>query len=558
MKKRIFQSICLACVITLFLTTACIVSIIYNNSTKEVKKELINQTIFISKAIELNIETGSQYIAEVGKESESRITLISPDGAVLYDNFVAAHELENHLDRPEIQAAAANGKGEDTRLSDTLGDRTYYYAVKLDNGDILRVAATGKTALGLMNNAIIWIIFIALSILIISVIAARFITYSIVSPINELDLNKPLSNDSYDELSPLLSRLEKQNQKIASQLHEFTAQQQEFDYITGAMSEGLVIFSGKGMVLSANNSAKTILGNAAGKSYLELCRDMNYIKAIESALSGKSLSVKMSKNAKTYQLSANPVEGKSYSYAAVLFIVDITDREEAEKIRREFSANVSHELKTPLTSIMGYAEIIENGIAKKDDIPRFANQIHSEAARLLTLIEDIIRLSRLDEGDSKPEFEEIELCELCKSVIGELSEKARGKNVEISFEGVPSSIYGIKSLLHEMIYNLCDNAINYNKENGSVTVKLLKDNGKTKLSVTDTGIGIASEHLERIFERFYRADKSHSKDTGGTGLGLSIVKHTAFLHAADINVESQENKGTTITVTFNNENSKTI
>lgn len=329
-----------------------------------------------------------------------------------------------------------------------------------------------------------------------------------------------------------------------------TAKQQEFEYITGAMNEGLVIYEEKGDILFENNSAKQILGDAVGKSYLELCRDVNYIKAIDSAISGKHLSMKLNKHGRIYQLTANPVEGKSYSYAAILFIIDITDKEQSEKIRREFSANVSHELKTPLTSIMGYAEIIENGIAKKEDIPRFAHDIHTEAARLLTLIDDIIKLSRMDEGDLCQEFVKVDLSELCKSVISTLSEKARTKNINIDYSGDISMVYGIKPLLYEMIYNLCDNAINYNKDNGKVTVKLQNGNGKINLSVSDAGIGIAPEHHDRIFERFYRVDKSHSKDTGGTGLGLAIVKHTAMLHKAEIALESQKGKGTTITVDF--------
>lgn len=550
MRKRVFRSICLACFITLLLTATLVISVIYNNSAEVLKKEVINQSIFISKALESDADADMEYIAAIGKESENRISLISPDGTVIYDSFVKADTLENHLDRPEIKSAISNGSGDATRLSDTLGEKTYYYAVKLNNGDILRVAATSKSAFGIISSAMIWIVLIAIVILVLAVISAKWLTDLIIKPINNLNLEEPLSNSTYEELSPLLTRLEKQNQKISCQLEELTARQKEFEDITGAMNEGLVIYGEKGNILFENNSAKRILGDAVGKSYLELCRDVDYIKAIDSAISGKPLSVKLNKHGKIYQLSANPVESNSNSYAAILFIVDITDKEQAEKMRREFSANVSHELKTPLTSIMGCAEIIENGIAKQEDIPRFAHDIHTEAARLLALIEDIIKLSRMDEGDLGQEFVGVDLSELCESVIKTLSDKAKSKNIKIDYSGDTSLVYGIKPILYEMVYNLCDNAINYNKVNGSVTVKLQNESGKTILSVADTGIGIAPEHRDRIFERFYRVDKSHSKDTGGTGLGLAIVKHAAILHNAEIALESQEGKGTTITVSF--------
>lgn len=550
MRKRIFYSICFACIITLLLTATLVISVIYKNSTREVKKGVINQTIFIGKAIELDPDDYIQYINTVGKESENRISLISPDGTVVYDSYVSAEKLKNHYDRPEIKSAILEGRGEATRLSDTLGEKTYYYAVKLENGNILRVAATGKSALGIIKSATAWLVLIVIAILFLSVIIARFITKLIIKPINNLDLDDPLSNITYDELTPLLLRLEKQNQKISSQVKELTTQQEEFEYITGAMNEGLVLMGQNGIVLFENNSAKRILGDAVGKSYLELYRDVNYIKAVDSALEGKPSSVKLNKDGRVYELSVNPIVGKSNAYDAVLFLVDITDREQGERMRREFTANVSHELKTPLTSIMGYAEIIEKGIAQEVDIPRFANRIHAEAYRLLALIEDIMKLSRMDEGKLYEEFEQVNLSSLCKSIIDMLYEKANTRNIKISYSGETTYVYGIRSILYEMIYNLCDNAIIYNRDGGSITVKIENENNRTKLTVCDTGIGIPREHHNRIFERFYRVDKSHSKDTGGTGLGLAIVKHGAKLHGADIALESQEGKGTTITITF--------
>ncbi|NLJ65837.1 MAG: hypothetical protein GX340_00830, partial [Clostridiales bacterium] len=435
MRKRIFYSICLACFVTLLLTATLVISVIYNNSTREVKKGVINQTIFIGKAIGLDPANYVHYINSVGKEAENRISLISPDGTVIYDSFVSAEKLDNHYNRPEIKSALSEGRGEATRLSDTLGEKTYYYAVKLDNGNILRVAATGKSALGIIKSASIWIVLIVIAILLLAVVIARFITKIIIKPINHLDLDEPLSNITYDEFTPLLLRLEKQNQRIAMQVKELTTQQEEFEYITGAMNEGLVLLGENGIVLFENNSTKRILGDAVGKSYLELYRDVNYIKAVDSGLKGKPSSLKLNRDGRVYELSVNPIKGKSNAYDAVLFMVDITDREQGERMRREFTANVSHELKTPLTSIMGYAEIIEKGIAKEEDIPRFTNRIHAEAGRLLALIEDIIKLSRIDEGKLYEEFEQVDLSSLCESIIDMLYEKANTRNIKISYSG---------------------------------------------------------------------------------------------------------------------------
>ncbi len=550
MKKRIFRSICISSLIVLLLTSVLISSVMYRNSAEQLKREVINEMLYVRIAVEMSDNNSFAYISAVGEESKNRITLISPEGVVLYDNSASTESMDNHLYRPEVQSAFKTGYGEVTRLSDTIGEETYYYAVKLSDGNVLRVACTIKTAFGIMGRSSSFIILIIIGILIISIVIARNITNSIINPINSLDLDKPLSNDTYEELSPLLNRMDKQSKKISQQLSELTAQQKEFDYITGSMNEGLIIFGENGRILTANKSARTMLGNNTGSSYLELCRDPDYIKTVEAALSGLSMNARLEKRGRIYQLSANPVEERSKTYAAVLFMVDITDKERGEKMRREFSANVSHELKTPLTSILGYAEIIGNGIAKKEDVPRFANKIHSEAARLLSLIEDIIRLSRLDEGEIQQNFTPVDLGIVCKTVISELSEKAKAQRVDVTFEGIAAQIQGSESVLHEMIYNLCDNAIVYNKEKGRVKVKVSSDKGKTVLSVSDTGIGIAPEDKERIFERFYRADKSHSKNTGGTGLGLSIVKHAALIHGGKITLESKLNSGTTVTIIF--------
>ena len=549
MRSRIFISICFACLLTLALCLISVTKIMYDGMYGELKAEVRNEAASISAALEAmdGEETGT-YIAKVGRDIPDRITLVAADGTVLYDNYADPAQMENHSSRPEIADAVQNGSGEIMRSSETLGEVTYYYAVRLNSGSVIRIAARTKSVGGLLGNSVIWIVIVALAVFAAAVITAGALTKTIIRPINSIDLDDPVSNVTYDELSPLLTKMDKQNGRIAAQIEKLSRQKLEFDYVTGNMSEGLVIFGKSGNVITANAAAQKILGGTAS-DYTELSRDMGYIDAVEAALDGEARHARLEKDGRIYDLSATPVEGTE-KYGAVLFLMDITDRESAERMRREFSANVSHELKTPLTSILGAAEIIENGIAKKEDIPHFAGQIHSEASRLLALIEDIIKISRLDEDGFRQEFERVDLEDVCRTVIAELGCKAKDKNVTVEFEGGSACINGVKPVLHEMIYNLCDNAIAYNVDGGSVKISLLEYNGSVVLSVADTGIGIPAEHCPRVFERFYRVDKSHSKATGGTGLGLSIVKHGAALHGGTISLESDVGKGTKITVTF--------
>lgn len=550
MKKRIYLSICLASLITLVLTLFFSARVMYRNMYGEVKSEVGNEAEYIAIAAEnMDEKVLGGYIEETGKRLKNRITFIAADGTVLFDNYASADSMENHLDRPEIKDALEKGKGEITRSSSTLGEQTYYYAVRLKSGDILRIAKTTRSVGGLIGSSAVWLVIIAAAVAVVAVITAKLLADSVIKPINELDLNDPVSNVTYEELSPLLTRMDKQNKEISAQIEKLSEQKRELGYITGNMTEGLVIFGKDGTVLTANASAVKILGNEGATEYLELCRYPEYISAVESALDGKASDSKLHKDGRVYRMTVNPVED-SEKYGAVLFLVDITETESAEQMRREFSANVSHELKTPLTSIMGAAEIIENGIAKKEDIPHFAGQIHSEASRLLTLIQDIIRISRLDENDVTPEFEQVGLEQVCRTVAAELACKADDRGVTVNIEGGNVTVNGVRSILHEMIYNLCDNAIAYNKKGGSVNMILSEENGEKVLSVEDTGIGIAPEHQARVFERFYRVDKSRSKETGGTGLGLSIVKHGAILHNATVSLESEPGKGTKITVRF--------
>ena len=552
MTKRVFQSIFLCAAVTLILTAVFTTLFQYRTARENLQTQIEEEATYISEAFD-TVESGARasLFDRIGKISQNRITWISENGEVLYDNRADAGSMDNHLSRPEVSEAASNGAGESERDSATRKTETLYYALRLSDGSLLRIAAESASLWGVLASTYSPLLLIAAVVLLLAGFIAFVLTRAIVRPFNTLDLKHPLENKTYDELSPLLRRLDKQNQESHEQVRLLTARQEEFDLITSGMQEGLVIFSKDGTVLSANAAARAILSGETGGSYLQLCREKHYLSVVESALAGKAKTKKMKQGGRVYTLTATPVQNSLAGNAAVLFIVDLTDSELSEKMRREFSANVSHELKTPLTSILGYAEIIGNGLANASDIPKFADRIHKEAARLLTLIEDIIKLSQLDEDELRAEFVPVELSELCKSVLQELSQKAEKAGVTLHFSGGEQTVSGFEPSLYEMIYNLCDNAIAYNKPGGSVNVSLEKTpENKIRLTVRDTGIGIAEEHLGRVFERFYRVDKSHSKETGGTGLGLSIVKHAALMHDAELSIESTPQVGTTIQILF--------
>lgn len=552
MTKRVFQSIFLCAAVTLILTAVFTTLFQYRTARENLQTQIEEEATYISEAFD-TVESGARasLFDRIGKISQNRITWISENGEVLYDNRADADNMDNHLSRPEVSEAASDGTGESERDSATRKTETLYYALRLSDGSLLRIAAESASLWGILGDTYSPLLLIAAVVLLLAGFIAFVLTRAIVRPFNTLDLKHPLENKTYDELSPLLRRLDKQNQESHEQVRLLTARQEEFDLITSGMQEGLVIFSKDGTVLSANAAARAILSGETGGSYLQLCREKHYLSVVESALAGKAKTKKMKQGGRVYTLTATPVQNSLAGNAAVLFIVDITDSELSEKMRREFSANVSHELKTPLTSILGYTEIIGNGLAEESDIPKFADRIHKEAARLLTLIEDIIKLSQLDEDELRAEFVPVELSELCQNVLQELSQKAEKAGVTLHFSGSEQTVSGFEPSLYEMIYNLCDNAIAYNKPGGSVNVSLEKTpENKIRLSVRDTGIGIAEEHLGRVFERFYRVDKSHSKETGGTGLGLSIVKHAALMHDAELSIESTPQVGTTIQILF--------
>lgn len=546
MRKRVFGSIFLTSLVTLLLTTGLLMLAVHAGLTNDMRRRLVTESSYLSAVDNIREE-----LEKFGAVYADRLTLVAQDGTVLYDNRTNASEMENHAVRPEIAAAEQNGTGEDNRLSETFAKQTFYYAVRLKNGDVLRISATEDSVFGALSNASPWIVLIILLALLVAALLAGWLTGLFLKPIEALDLHEPMKGEAYDELSPLLHRMDKQNHKIQAQMDELQRRQAEFDDITARMDEGLVLFSGKGMILFANHAARALFPHdSAEGSYLTLCRDANYIQVVEQALDGNGAHGKLERNGRIYELTASSVEENSAWHAAVLLIVDITERERAEQQRQEFTANVSHELKTPLTSIMGYAEIIAGGIAKPEDIAPFAGKIRTEAQRLLALIEDIIHLSRLDEGGETVAFEPVELSALCDTVRGRLQSKAAGKGITLRIEGEPAAVSGQRRTLEQMIFNLTDNAINYNKPQGSVTLTTGTESGRPFVRVADTGIGIAPADQQRVFERFYRVDKSHSKMTGGTGLGLSIVKHGAALHHAEVELKSALGKGTCITLRF--------
>ena len=550
MRKRVFGSIFLTAIVTLMLTAGLFLLAVHAGLTRDLRGRLAREGGYIAATI--SADRDLEEIKALGSLCADRITLVKKDGTVLYDNQTPAAEMENHSARPEIREAEETGVGEDSRLSETLETQTYYYALRLANGDVLRIAATADSAFGALSSASPWIVLVVLLALLVAALLASRLTHVFLAPIVSLDLHDPLKNEAYDELSPLLHRIDRQNRRISIQMDELRRRQAEFDDITARMDEGLVLFSSSGDILSANNVIHQLFpqDKAAG-NYLTLCRDAAYVEAVEQALRGGSAHTRMEKNGRIWSLAASSVAEDGAGHAAVLLIVDITEREQAEQQRQEFTANVSHELKTPLTSIMGYAEIIEAGIAKPTDVVPFAGKIRTEAQRLLSLIEDIIRLSQLDAGGEEIPFEPIELQPLCCTVRSRLQSKADRLGLKIECAGENATVSGQRRTLEQMVFNLADNALAYNRPNGSVTIETGTDSdGAPFVRVSDTGIGIAPADQKRVFERFYRVDKSHSKMTGGTGLGLSIVKHGAALHGAALTLDSTLNVGTRITLTF--------
>lgn len=550
MTKKIFQSILLVAGCVLLASLLIIMGFLYDYFGGVEENQLRDELSLAAAAVE---DGGTDYLSQLTAD-RCRLTWIAADGSVLYDTKTNAESLENHASRAEVSQALATGTGESTRYSSTLMEKTMYYAQRLDDGTVLRIsisrATVGMIAVGMIQPLLI-VLIVAL---ILSGLLARRLSRRIVDPLNSLDLEHPLDNDAYEELSPLLKRIHHQHVEIQTQLRELREKTDEFTQITGSMREGLVLLDEHGSILSINAAAQALFGADAqcvGRDFLTIERSHEISAAIQAAAADGHSEVRAERAGRVYQFDISRITSDGKFLGTVILAFDITEQEFAERNRREFTANVSHELKTPLQGIIGSAELIENGMVKPDDLPRFVGHIHAEAARLVTLIDDIIRLSQLDEGDAMP-TEPVDLLAVSQEAAENLHDAAAARNVTVSVTGQPAVLPGVRRLIYEIVYNLCDNAIKYNRDGGRVDVTVAADAGGSSITVADTGIGIAPEHQARVFERFYRVDKSHSKASGGTGLGLSIVKHAVQYHHGRIELESTPGTGTTIRVVFPN------
>ncbi len=547
MTKKIFQSTLLTVLLVLVASLALIMGVLYSYFSEQIHVSLRTEADLVAQGMETS---GEAYFS--GLNPENRITWIAADGTVLYDSDAEAAELENHADREEIMEALADGEGEVTRYSSTMSERTVYYARLLDDGTVLRLAITHDTVFAMLLGLVPSLLLIVLMAVVLALLLARRLSKRIVRPLAELDLQHPEDAETYAELTPLLSRLHNQNSLIQTQMEELGRKQREFEAITENMQEGLVVIDERTNVLSWNTSARQLLGGKGtmGESVLLLNRSEHFRQAVELALSGKHNIQTLALGERTYELLANPVQESGHVSGAVLLLMDVTERQEREQLRREFTANVSHELKTPLTVISGTAEMLKNGFVKPEDVTHFAGNIYDEAQSLIGLVNDIIKLSQLDEGGEVEPMEPVDLYALAETVLERLREAAERAGVTMTLSGAAATVPGSEPLLEELLYNLCDNAIKYNRPDGKVTVKVEEREDGVYLSVADTGIGIAPEHQSRVFERFYRVDKSHSRKIGGTGLGLSIVKHAASYHGAEVSLDSTPGEGTCVTVYF--------
>lgn len=546
MKNKIFRALVALAAMAVLVASGLITFLVSQDYFNETKKELAQEARYISMGLESG---GDNFLNKIAAENGSnvRITLIDKDGIVLFDNQAEAKTLENHAMRQEVMEAVAVGAGEAERFSDTLDKTTYYYAVRLDDGKILRLARTIDSIyksvlqmLPIMGGIVIVVAFLAS-------IVARRVTFNLIKPLDQVNLDEPLDNETYDELAPFLTRIAKQKRQLSKNLKKLRGKQEELTIITNNMNEGLVLLNGQQNVLFINESAAKIFGFSAkevvGRNILTVDRAQevqDLLQKVSQAGKGEGL---YEKDRHFYQLSGSSVNGSG----SVILIYDVTEKMTAEKLRREFSANVSHELKTPLQSILGYAEIMKNGLVKDEDKQRFLERIHAEAGNMIELIQNIMELSRLDENKTLDEFEDVDLLKLAQSVTLRLKHKAQTKGVTLNVSGSSACVCGVQSILSEVLYNLVDNSIKYNKDNGKVDVKVQDASEEVTVSVSDTGIGIGAADRERVFERFYRADKSHSKEIGGTGLGLSIVKHGVLFHKGRVELESEPGVGTTIT-----------
>lgn len=550
MTKRISLSVLVACAAVLVASLIIIMGVLYDYFGRIEHTQLADELEIAAAAVE---EGGTDALARLSSE-RYRLTLIAKNGDVLYDTKAGGSLSENHAERSEVKDALKTGDGESTRYSATFMEKTVYRAKRLDDGSVLRIslasATVGLLAVGLIQP----ILFVALIALVLSIFLAKRLSKSIVAPLNDLDLEHPLDNETYPEISPLLGRINRQNIRIAEQMENLKRKTDEFGQITENMREGLVLLDDKGTVLSINRAAKTIFGagdSSVGLDFLAVERSHEVSSAVEEAFASGHSDARIERNGRVYSLDIDRTVSDGKVLGTLILVFDITDKESAERMRREFTANVSHELKTPLQGIIGSADLIREGLVKPEDMPHFVGRIHDEAERLVTLIEDIIRLSRLDEGGNIV-FDEksVNLGEVAAEAVNSLGTAAKAKNIAVTLDDKGAAMRGSSRLLYEIVYNLCDNAIKYGREGGYVHVRVESGDGKTVLTVKDNGIGIAPEHQARVFERFYRVDKSRSRESGGTGLGLSIVKHAVAVHHGEISLDSRLGEGTEIKISF--------
>lgn len=551
MTKRIFRSILLTAVLAVLLASWMLFSTLYSVYEQRIVAGLRTEALCIAEALE-HVPDELEYLQDL--ELESRVTLISANGAVRYDSRADVILLDSHESRPEVAQALMAGMGESRRYSDTLSEMSIYHALRTGNGDVLRVGVTVSSSLGMMMDIAPQVAVVLILLILMSLVIARVLSSSIVEPVNQLNLDAPLENEVYEELAPLLNRMEQQNLQIQRHVRALSRAHGELRAIIDNMREGLILLDRHGEIMAINGSAATLFGisaaSAQGSAFGRITDQPELNSLVSDALQGLSGDALYPRDRNTYRVYASPVYREERTHGAVLLILDVTERFAAEASRREFTANVSHELKTPLTTISGFAEIIRDGIARAEDAPAFAGRIHKEAQRLLALVNDILALSRLDEKQGLGDKEPVSLQTMLSQLLADFLPRADEKQIRLSLEGSDCLVEGYPLMLRELFHNLIDNAIKYTPRQGSVTVTLLQMNGRAACRVSDTGVGIPHEHQARVFERFYRVDKSHSRQTGGTGLGLAIVKHVAEAHHAELTLVSTPGQGTAVTVRF--------
>ncbi len=553
MKKKIFSNASVLIIVSVVLSFAVTGFFLYGRILTNMKTTVGEECRFLANAMEA-AQGDSAYLKKLCEGIESRVTFIDGTGQVIFESQASGEALDNHGDRPEVIEAAGDGTGSDVRYSDTLAKQTFYYAMKLSDGSVLRVARTTDSVLKNMASGFGAMAVTTLAIIVLAVVLAKKTAKRMVEPLNNLNLNEPLENKIYEELEPLLVRLDKQNKKISEQMERLRQNQEEYLAITEHMKDGLIVMN-REVVLSINTAATKLFEvrreECVGHSIVTVSRNEALKAVLASVFAGNDTQRPADIHGRAYHIFGNPVlDSAGNVTGAVIFILDVTEKQKAEMMRREFSANVSHELKTPLMSISGYAEIMKNGLVRPENMKNFAGRIFDEASRLSTLVGDIIKLSRLDEADGTLPTETVDLYEMACETKEQLFMSAEKNHITVEVSGSSARMTGVPQVLGEMLYNLCDNAIKYNRPGGHVWMDVRCDGDCVVLKVADDGIGIAKEHQERIFERFYRVDKSHSKETGGTGLGLSIVKHGAMLHNAGMDIESTPGQGTRLKFIF--------